>query len=87
MCCDGWLVCWACDSAESLVAGKQDVTLPVEDEDEKMDSNGINSKVTFVLGEESGGSCIDDEGHSPRSEKESYEHCSSQTLAVMTTWS
>ena len=29
-----------------------------EEEDEKMDSNGIYSKVTFVLGEESGGSCI-----------------------------
>ena len=50
-----------------------------QEEDEKMDSNGVNSKVTFVLGEESGGSCIDDEGHSPHSEKESYEDYSSQT--------
>ena len=50
-----------------------------EEEDEKMDSNGVNLKVTFVLGEESGGSSIDDEGHSPHSEKESYEDYSSQT--------
>ena len=48
-----------------------------EEEDGKIDTDGEDLNVKFVVGEE--GDCSDDESHSPQTEKESFEYYSSWT--------